>query len=318
MGVIYYNIYDDSDLPTLIYSLSIGVFFLSICGIFERFSDINLLFSFPTASDIYSFYQVSYDSLRDDVRRIRGPFVGAVQYSGFGPLMLLCSLYVFNKKKVIGTIFLIIVTTCLFFCVSRTAIYLFGIYILIYFSMAKQKKALIFGFSGLLIFFIILFPMEIYRAIDMGLNPYEFDYSGGNTEGRLALIKEGFNTIMFSMFSTPFGIGSGDDLQDLIISDVIFSDLCNFYIGYGITKGIFFISLFIYLICFLLWKLFWLAQYTNDETARLFFVSFLSTFIGLLSYAEINITLPIILILYLVLKKTLIADAPKISYKLLK
>jgi hypothetical protein len=301
VSIIYYKIFNVSYLPKLIYSFSIGVFFLSVCGIWERFFEINLLFSFPTASDIYNYYQLVYE-MRDEVRRIRGPFIGAVQYSGFGPLMIFCSLYIYGKKKVIGIFLLTTVTACLFFCISRTAIYLFGIYILLYLIITTQKKTIFLGFVLLLTFLVIIFPDDMYRAIDMGLNPYEPLYSGSNTEGRLVLINEGVKTMLVS---NPFGLGSGEDLQNLIVSDITFMDMCNFFIAFGIIKGLLYVLIFSYIILYLLWKLLLLSWHNNDEIFRLFFVSYLATFIGLLSYAEISITLPILLIFYLVLTKNI-------------
>ena len=123
-------------------------------------------------------------------------------------------------------------------------------------------------------------------------------YQGSNTIGRINIIQEGVPIIINNNL---FGLGSTEAFENIVNNNLILRDTANFFIHYGLRKGIIYMGFIIFVIYYLLadsWRLY--KKYQNVLFAVIL-SGFIASFIGLSAYSGIANIFPIILIFYFVI-----------------
>lgn len=302
LGFVYLKCINKDDIELVIYSFGVGIFIVLACGIIERLTNVNLLYSFPTLK--YEYFGIKNAVwLRDNVLRVRTSFGGPVQYAGFFALILIIPTYLLLMKKyTIGLIFAIMTLINLFLTVTRTGYFSVISYLILISIFFKIKPKYIISIIIIFVLVFLISPNEFNRFYDIISNPTADKYEGYNTYGRQDIFSIGLEIISEI---NPFGLGFNYLILDkLSEASAVLRDIANFYIFYAFTKGIYYMLLFLVFIGLLFQRIFNYYKINQDNLSLILLSAFIATFIAHLGFSEIHITLPVILIFYFSYIKT--------------
>jgi hypothetical protein len=296
---ISYRAFRYADFATIASAFAYGGIVLCASTILERYAGINLLFRFPVAQDFTLNLQLALLTLnRGDVLRVRGSFQNPVYLSGFLPLLLFAAAYllVINRRRVLGGTLLLLVLLTAGLSVSRTAMYGLAILGLPVLYMTEIKRGLgrmikLAVFAAILAGCLYaLLPADLERTVTLTMNPFEQSLGGADTADRINLISAG---VPFVMELNPFGAGQQ---EGTLISALLSPDIANFFIGYGIERGVIWVMGFCVLLVYMMWRL---ARAGDMVSWMLFWLT--ASIVGTyFSYAEYWISFPMLMVFVLV------------------
>lgn len=298
-GYICYRLFVRAEFSSIVAAFAVGGVIQCLCILVERATGTNLLFRFPVAEQAYANIQAASEGLeRAGVLRVRGPFQNPVYLSGFLPLLLFAAAYllVINRRRALGGTLLVLVllTACL--SISRTAMYGLAIFGLPVLYMTEIRR----GFGRVIKLVVLaailagclyaLLPADLERAVTLTMNPFEQSLGGADTADRINLITAG---VPFVMKLNPFGAGQQ---EGTLISALLSSDTANFFIGYGIERGVIWVMGFCVLLVYMMWRL---ARAGDMVSWMLFWLT--TSIVGTyFSYAEYWISFPMLMVYVLV------------------